>query len=134
MDRKRIIRLVGPSQRSCAAQSLRDAPDGWIVTLAPPTRTLDQNSLLWPLLTDLSRQVEWHGLHLSPEDWKDMMTAALKNLRVVPNIDGTGFVALGQRTSTMSKEAFSDLIEMIRAFGTKRGVKWTDPAPRGMDA
>ena len=124
---KATVHLVGPTQRAYAASLLRDAPDGWAVTIQPPTRTTEQNALLWPLLTDVSRQVEWHGKHLSPDDWKDIFTATLKNLRVVPNLDGTGFVALGQRTSTMSKRTFSELVELIYAFGAERGVRWSEP-------
>ena len=41
---------------------------------AKPTRTLEQNSRLWALLTDVSRQVQWPVdgklQRLSPEDWK----------------------------------------------------------------
>lgn len=33
--------------------------------------------------------------------------------------------ALGQRTSTMSKRTFSDLVELIYAFGAERGVRWS---------
>lgn len=39
----------------------------------------------------------------------------------------TGFVALGQRTSTMSKGTFSELVELIFAFGAERGVRWSEP-------
>lgn len=129
MDRG-TVHLIGPTQRAYAAEKLREAPDGWAVTFQPPTRTTEQNALLWPLLNDVSRQVEWHGKRLSPDDWKDIFTATLKNLRVVPNLDGTGFVALGQRTSTMSKRTFSDLVELIYAFGAERGVCWSKGATK----
>ena len=127
MDGKSIIILCGQTQRAYAAKKLAEAPADWIVTIAPPTRTIDQNAKMWPMLQDVSRQVIWHGLRLTPDDWKDMFTAALKNLRVVPNIDGTGFVAIGQRTSTMSKRTFSDLVELIYAFGAQHGVVWSEP-------
>jgi hypothetical protein len=45
----------------------------------------------------------------------------------VPNLDGTGFVALGLSTSRMSKRELSDLMELISAFGAERGVEWTEP-------
>lgn len=122
---KFAIRLDGPSATMLAISAIRRAPMGYTVEIAPETRTKVQNRLLWPLLADVARQVEWHGLRLSQDDWKDMFTAGLKNLRVVPNLDGSGFVALGQRTSTMSKRTFSDLIELIFAFGSDRGVSWS---------
>jgi hypothetical protein len=46
---------------------------------------------------------------------------------VVPGING-GFVVCGQHTSTMGKKQFSDLIELMYAFGSERGVKWSEPA------
>jgi hypothetical protein len=49
---------------------------------------------------------------------------------VVPNIEGTGFVALGLSTSRMTKGEMSDLMELIAAFGAERGVAWSDPAER----
>ena len=91
-----------------------------------PRRTLDQNSKLWPMLQDVSRQVEWYGQKLKPEEWKDVFTAALKKQRVVPGLDG-GFVVLGARTSRMGKREFAELVELIYAFGAERDVVWSDP-------
>jgi len=51
-----------------------------------------------------------------------MFTASLKKSRVMPNLDNTGFMILGQRTSKMGKREFSDLLELILAFGAGRGV------------
>lgn len=91
--------------------------------LKEKTRSLDQNALLWPLLNEVSRQVIWHGKRLSREEWKDVFTAALKKQTVVPGIDG-GFVVCGRSTSLMSKAEFSELIELIYAFGAQQGVKF----------
>lgn len=94
-----------------------------------PRRTSDQNDKLWPMLRDISRQVEWYGNWLTEEEWKDVMTAALKKQRAVPGIDG-GFVVLGAHTSKMSKADLSDLIELLYAFGNDHGVKWSEPAKK----
>jgi hypothetical protein len=48
----------------------------------------------------------------------------------VPNLDGTGFVALGMSTSRMSVREMSDLIELVFAFGAERNVEWSDPQER----
>jgi hypothetical protein len=45
----------------------------------------------------------------------------------VPGVDG-GFVALGVRTSKMSKAEFSEYIEAIYAFGSERSVTWSEKA------
>lgn len=94
------------------------------VTMATETRSVAQNALMWSCLSDVARQVEWHGQKLDEEAWKDMATAALKRQRVVPGIDG-GFVVLGQRTSKMTIAEMSELIDFLHAFGDERGVRWS---------
>jgi hypothetical protein len=88
-------------------------------------RSLEQNRLLWAALTDISRQVEWYGETLTPDDWKTMLTASLRKQRAVQGIDG-GFVVLGLSTSKMSKEEMSELLELAIAFGTDKGVTFHD--------
>jgi hypothetical protein len=98
-----------------------------VVTLGRKKRTLDQNAKLWSMLRDVSRQVEWYGEKLTENDWKTVFTAALNKQRAVPGIGG-GFVVLGISTSDMEKEEFSNLIELIYAFGADRDVQWSENA------
>jgi hypothetical protein len=119
------FRLVHKGARANAAQACMAAPDGFVVTISEPTRTLEQNALMWPLLQEVSRQVDWYGQKLTDEEWKDVFSASLKKQKVVPGLDG-GFVVCGQRTSKMSKKEFSELIELIYAFGAQKGVKFSD--------
>lgn len=125
MSRKTFI-LAHAEARRRALQAVQDAPDGWMVTVAEQARNLEQNARLWASLTDVSQQVEWYGKKLTPEDWKHIFTSSLRKLEVVPNLDGTGFVALGLSTSRMSKREISDLLELIYAFGYERGVIFGD--------
>ena len=103
-----------------------------LISISRPRRTLDQNSLLWPLLTDISKQVEWYGQYLTKEEWKDVFTAALKKQKAVPGIDG-GFVVIGAHTSKMNKSEFSELIELIFAFGANQDVEWSEPSKKFKD-
>lgn len=120
-----IFRLVHQTARDRAVQAVRNAPDGWIVKVSEPTRSLEQNSLLWPLLDEISKQVDWYGQKLTKEEWKDVFTASMKKQKVVPGLDG-GFVVCGQSTRVMNKRDFSELCELIFAFGAQRGVKFND--------
>lgn len=106
------------------ADLVQAAPDGWTVTIAEPTRSLAQNSLMWDLLTALQDQVEWHGVKLSKEEWKDAITAALKGQKVIPGLNGQGFVVLGAHTSKMTIAEMNDVIEFCYAFGTEKNVRW----------
>ena len=89
-------------------------------------RSIGQNALMWSLLGDISRQVEWHGEKMTKKDWKWVFTAAIRRQRMVPGIDG-GIVFLGEPTSGMSKQEMSDLIELLYSFGAEQVVEWTDP-------
>ena len=96
-----------------------------VVRLGRPRRTLDQNKKLWPMCTDVSQQVEWHGQKLSKEDWKDLFVGSLKGQTPIPGING-GVVFIGGGSSKLSIRQFCDLIESIYAFGSDRGVIWSE--------
>jgi hypothetical protein len=104
------------------------------VTVAEPSRSLEQNARLWAMLGDVSRQVEWYGKRLTPEDWKHVFSSSLRRLDVVPNLDGTGFVALGMSTSRMTRRELSDLMELIAAFGAERDVEWSESEAAAVSA
>jgi hypothetical protein len=127
---KRVF-IVGthPMSRRNAVQAVQDAPDGYAVTVGEPGRTTQANAAMWAMLADVSGQVDWYGKKLSPESWKHVFSAALKKQDVVPSLDGSGFVVLGASTSRMSKREFSDLLELIAAFGAERGVVWSEQEP-----
>lgn len=124
MDRQ-VFRLVHRQARAGAEMAVRAAPDGYVVEVKPETRSLEQNALLWPLLDEVSRQVDWYGQKLTREEWKDVFTAALRKQKAVPGLDG-GFVVCGQSTSKMGKRMFSELIELIYSFGAERGVEFRE--------
>ena len=102
-----------------------------MLTIEQEKRSQEQNQLMWSVLTDLSRQVMWHGQKLTKEEYKDLLTAGLKKQRAIPGIDG-GFVVLGSSTSKMTKQEMTDLITLAHAFGDERGVKWS-PTSIGSD-
>ena len=113
--------------RSAVAEIIPDEDNPLCVEIKPLTRTLEQNAKLWAMLDDISKQVIWYGHKLKGEEWKHVFTASLKKQKTVPGIDG-GFVVLGTSTSTMGKKMFSDLIELIYAFGAEHEVEWSDEA------
>jgi NinB protein len=98
----------------------------YVIELREKTRSNEQNARMWAMLSDVSRQVIWHGRKLSPEEWKHVFSASLKRQDVVPGIDG-GFVVLGLSTSKMSVREMGDLMELISAFGAQNGVKFSAP-------
>lgn len=124
-------RVTTEAQRATVLDAIQRAPLGFVVTAKRNKRSTPQNSRMWALLTIISREVRWHGLRLSPDDWKLIFLSALGHeMRMVPNIDGTGFVNLGRSSSALSKSEMSDLMELISAFAAERGVDLKEPGAK----
>lgn len=121
-----FITLNTLTDRARATSWVAKAPPGTRVEFKKARRSIEANAKMWAMLTDIACQVEWYGSKLSSEDWKDVFSASLRKARVVPGIDTGTFVPLGMRTSDMSKEEMSNLIELIAAFGAERGVVFSE--------
>jgi hypothetical protein len=93
-------------------------------------RTTDQNRKMWPLLEEVAAQTTLNGVHYDAEDWKIIFLSALNKsrkmqMKVILGIYGEP-VNLGRSSSKLDKELFSDLIELIQAFGAENGVTFHD--------
>lgn len=95
------------------------------VEIKPEKRSDAQNRLLWATLNEIAGQLIWHGNKLSAEDYKHILTAALKKQRVTIGVDG-GFVVLGTSTSSMTKAEMSELQELAYSFGVEHGVVFSE--------
>lgn len=121
-----MFKLFSPRQRSLAIEAVRNAPEHCIVEIKERTRSNPQNRALWRLLTIASENVPWQvngsDVMLSPEDWKDIFTASLKQEnRIARGIQG-GFVMLGQSTSRMTVSQMTNLLEFILHFLAEQGI------------
>jgi hypothetical protein len=126
-----LFTLNSNADREKAAAWAWKAPWGARVEFKEVKRSLDQNAKFWACLTDVATQLRWHGLKLSTDDWKLIFLDALKReVRMVPNIDGNGFVSLGRSSSDLSKDEMADLIELILAFGAEHGVEFHETEAR----
>ena len=116
-----MFRLVHQAARENAIQAIRQAPDGWVVKVTEPTRSLEQNALLHAELQELVGR-KWCGMTLDVRQWKRLMTLAWMRatqqggVLYVQSVDGQGMDVIYQRTSTMSKAEMSELIEYIKAW------------------
>jgi hypothetical protein len=97
-----------------------------VIVLRRPKRSDLANRKMWAMLADVSAQVKWADMKLTPTDWKEIFSAGIKKQRVVPDIDRSGFVILGAATSKMSKAEFATLIDLIQHFGDSQNVRWTE--------
>ena len=131
MGRAMLV-ISNDNDRAKASHWVAKAPPGTRIEFKASRRSLPQNDRMWAMLTDVAEQLVWHGVKLSADDWKLVFLDALKReVRMVPNIDGNGFVNLGRSSSDLSKEEMSDLMEIISAFGAQHGVVFHEPAEKG---
>lgn len=120
-----VLRTQADREKVCKWVMKVDA--GTRVELKEAKRTSAQNDKLWPMLTEVAQQVPYHGLKLTADDYKLIFLDALKReVRMVPNLDGNGFVNLGRSSSDLGKAEFSDLIELIYQFGALHGVVFAE--------
>jgi hypothetical protein len=124
MTDRRTFRLVHDEARRRALAAVSEAPDGYVVTVAPPTRNGDQNAKFHAICSDLARAgVPWCGKPRDAEAWKVLLVsghavATKQGAEVVPGIEGE-FLNLRESTARMSKARASSLIEYAQAFAAQ---------------
>lgn len=134
---RHIVTLANDRLRDVAIDYVRRAKPGSRVEFKGPKRSNDANAAMWAMLSDIARQLVWHGQRLDAESWKLVFLDALRRerkdeMRLVPNIDMTGFVNISpMHSSDLEGPEMHDLLTIISAFGDQHGVVWSAPAPKG---
>ena len=123
-----LLKLINRRVRERAKVIIDGAPDGYVVRVSEPTRSLDQNAKMWPMLADISR-AEPKGWKLTDNDWKAiLMHACGWEVQFLDGLDGRPFPK-GFRSSHMTVRQMADLITFVGAYGDERGVAWSEPHP-----
>lgn len=115
--------------RRRAIQAVQDAPEGYVVQIGEPKRSLAENSLLHALITEISKKIEWAGKPRDVETWKRLLVAAWcratgESIEILPALDGHGVDIVPARTSKLTKKECADLIEFVYAWGAENGIMW----------
>lgn len=134
MSTRAVVTINTPADRDQVSRWAQKVSEGTIVEFRKKTRSHEQSAKMWAMLHEVAEQVEWYGTKMDAEDWKDVFTASLRHARVVPGIDKGTFVPLGMRTSSMTIEEMSNLIELVYAFGAEHGVVFKDPQENNTDS
>lgn len=117
--------LRGPVQRDFARYLIDRAPVDAVVTIAEAKRSLEQNSRLWAMLSDVSRAKPDSRMH-TPEVWKTLfMHACGHAVQFEMGLNGQPFPT-GFRSSRLTKSQMSDLMEFIAEYGARHGVRWSE--------
>lgn len=125
------IRLY-PATIGKAKRLIEQAPYGSILNIRPATRTNVQNAKMHAMLSDIAR-AKPEGRTLTADEWKCLLMAyAGFKFKWEPGIDGDGVVPIGFKSSRLTKEEMSDLIEAIYEFGSRHNVEWSEPKQEAM--
>lgn len=121
------IIIRGDRQRDLAKALIERAPADAVVTIKEATRNLDQNALMWCLLSDIAR-AKPEGRHWTAETWKCAFMHSLGHqVKFAEGLDGSGPFPLGFHSSRLSKSQMADLITTIMEYGDRHSVRWSNP-------
>ena len=101
-----------------------------VVKIQPITRTLEQNSKLHAMLTDISKQCEFNGKRLDVDNWKAIFVSAHKiatggQAEMAIGLEGE-VINLRESTAQMGVKRMASLIEYITSWGVQNGVHFND--------
>lgn len=101
-----------------------------VIKIQPMTRSLEQNSKLHALLSDISKQCEFNGKKRDIDTWKMIMVSAHAvatggQVEIATGLEGED-INLRESTAKMSVKRSASLIEYITAWGVENGVKFND--------
>lgn len=120
------VRLLGPSQRAWAHKLIDEAPAGHVMKLGAETRRDAQNRKLWPMLQDLRNQVPAMANYATDDIKLRFLNALGVEMRFLPTLENEGMFPCGMRSSVLTVQQFSALIELIYMYGAKHDVAWTE--------
>lgn len=102
-------------------------PRGMRIEFKMPKRTTPQNDRMWAMLTEVAETMRKRGTDYTTDEWKVIfMHACGREIRLLPSLDGKGFIPYGQSSSDLSKQEMTDLIEFMLAWGAENGVTFND--------
>ena len=92
-----------------------------------PRRSEDSSKKLWAIASDISRAgTEWGGIKLSKTGWFRLLVAAVYGQKMVPDLNGNGFVFVDARTSRMTNAQISEVIAFAEAWCATNSIELSD--------
>ena len=116
--------ILSPHNRNLAREMVDNAPDGHILEVRPPKRSLDSNRYYWAVLGDISEQVVL-GKSYEPSIWHEYLRALFLPERMVELPDGS-IKMLEPSTSELNQATFSEYTEKVVKWALEHDVKFSD--------
>ena len=116
--------ILSPHNRNVAREMVDNAPDGHILEVRPPKRSLDSNRYYWAVLGDISEQVV-PGKAYEPSIWHEYLRALFLPERMVELPDGS-IKMLEPSTSELNQATFSEYTEKVVKWALEHDVRFSD--------
>jgi hypothetical protein len=116
--------ILSPHNRNLAREMVDNAPDGHILEVRPPKRSLDSNRYYWAVLGDISEQVV-PGKSYEPSIWHEYLRALFLPERMVELPDGS-IKMLEPSTSELNQATFSEYTEKVIKWALEHDVRFSD--------
>ena len=116
--------ILSPHNRNLAREMVDNAPDGHILEVRPPKRSLDSNRYYWAVLGDISEQVV-PGKAYEPSIWHEYLRALFLPERMVELPDGS-IKMLEPSTSELNQASFSEYVEKVVMWALEHDVRFSD--------
>lgn len=145
MSDKRIFIFTHANARRMAHAQCDLAPDGARVVFDyDPPKTSPQEKKYHAMIADIARDCEFLEMSWDAEEWKRLLIDAFVRVmreqakvdgvsdpfgdhgRVIPALDGKGFVQLGIQSRKFSKPIATLFIDYLYSYGNENGVNWSD--------
>jgi hypothetical protein len=118
--------------RARAIEAVKRAPEGYKVTIAPPTMNDSQRAKFNAMAGDIARQIEWMGKKRTQKEWRILLISGHAkathegDVEMLAGLEGE-LVNVRESTTEMSRRRGASLITYVQAFGDTHGVEWSGP-------
>lgn len=109
------VRLPLTADRSRVMQMIALAPDGYIVEIHPPSRTLEQNNLYWNTIREIAEHVAIEGRKFTPQVWHIYFKQRFLPGRIIELPNGE-LMEAEPTTTELTKEEFSEYVTEVIQF------------------
>jgi len=116
--------ILSPHNRDVAKQMVDNAPDGYVLEVRPPKRSLDSNRYYWAVLGDISEQMVV-GKAYEPSIWHEYLRALFLPERMIELPDGS-IKMLEPSTSELNQTMFSEYVEKVVKWALEHDVKFSE--------
>jgi NinB protein len=116
--------ILSQHNRNLAREMVDNAPDGHILEVRPPKRSLDSNRYYWAVLGDISEQVV-PGKAYEPSIWHEYLRALFLPERMIELPDGS-IKMLEPSTSELNQALFSEYVEKVVKWALEHDVKFSE--------